>query len=382
MADLIPTDPQQVIQSNTASAQSSANPPPIAADALGTTKAATANTSPLIGDVGMDETVSGQLKKLISEDSPVMQQVRGRTKQEAAARGLQNSSIAAQAGEQAVISTATPIAAQDASTIANRRSQNLSTVNQFGLGLQQTEQQKQLIQTQTDASSRLQQEQGSINERLQNIAADQEITRLREQGSINERLQTLDQNFRGLQADLDRGAAITLEDKRFQNSQALVISEYAQRAGLSAQEANQEIARLNAGHLNTLDEIAAQAKASADLAKSDVGPKLQAQYLSAVNDRMMAASNEIQQIYTTQGLKADQQATAVAKARAQLQSDLTQLQAFYAQSPLWDDTWGHQQTTSSAPAGSVDTGGGYGGYDNPANLTGKYGPFGNLIEGL
>lgn len=348
MADLIPTDPQQVIQSNAASQQSS--PPPVAADALGTTKQVNASTSPLIADIGMDETVAGQLKKLISEDSPVLQQARARSMREAASRGLQNSSIASQAGEEAVISTATPIAAQDASTVSQRRGQNLATVNQFGLNLQQTEQQKDLIQTQTDASSRLQKEQGTINERLQALAADQELTRLREQGTINERLQTLDQNFKAVQADKDRGAALTLEDKRFQTNQALLISEYAQRAGLSKQEADQEIARLNVAHENTLEQIAAQAKASADQSKADLAPKLQAQYLDAVNQRMQAASAEIQQIYTTQGLKADQQNAAVAKARAQLASDLEQLQAFYAQSPLWDTNWGSNAGTPSTPS--------------------------------
>lgn len=382
MADLIPTDPQQL---NPASPSS---PPQVAADALGSTKQATASTSPLVGDVGMDETVSGQLKKLISEDSPVLQQARARSQREAAARGLQNSSVAAQAGEEALYAAATPIASQDASTVNARRNQNLSTVNQFGINLQQTEQQKQLIQTQTDASSRLQAEQGNIsadlqekqgaiNERLQKLSADQEITRLREQGTINERLQTLDQNFKSLQADLDRGAALTLEDKRFQSNQALVISEYAQRAGLSKQEADQEIARLNAGHLNTLDEIAAQAKASAELSKADLGPKLQAQYLDAVNQRMAAASAEIQNIYTTQGLKPAQQEAAVAKARAQMQSDLTQLQAYYTQSPLWDTNWGNSQV---AQPGTTDTGGGYGGYDFPPQDNNGF--FGNLIQGM
>lgn len=354
MPDLIPADPQQLAQGSAASQQPS--PPQVAADALGTARSAPATSAPLIADVGLDETVAGQLRNLISEDSPVLQQARARSQQFAAGRGLQNSSIAAQAGEQAVVSTATPIAAADAATVANRRSQNLSTVNQFGLNEQQHQQQRTLISDQTNASSRLQEEQGQITARLQAMAADQELTRLREQGTINERLTLLDQNFRGIQADLDRGAALDLEDRRFQNNQLLVISEYAQRAGLSAQEANQELDRLNQAHLNTLDQIRAQADAQGAASAADVGPRLQAQYLSAVNDRMMAASSEIQQIYTTQGLKPEQQTTAVNSANARLRSDLAQLQAYYRQSPLWDDSWGASTPSAGVPATSAPVG--------------------------
>jgi hypothetical protein len=332
MADPIPQDPQQLIQN----AASQANPPPVAADALGTTKTVDASSKPLISDIGMDETVAGQLKKLIEDDSPLLEQTRERSRQEAAGRGLQNSTMAVQAGEQAVIATAAPIAAQDAATVSGRRSQNLSTVNQFGAQVQQGEINERLQGIAAQQESARLEQQGQINQRLQTLASDAELVRLRESGTVQERLQTIQQNFQALQADKDRGAALTLEDKRFQNNQALVISEYAQRAGLSQQEASQEIDRLNQAHMNTLDEIAAQSKA----ATADIGPKIQAQYLSAVNDRMQSASAEVQNIYTTQGLKPDQQTAAVNKANERLRSDLAQLQSYYSQSPLWDDQWG------------------------------------------
>lgn len=291
----------------------------------------------LISDLNPNETVSGQIKKLLEDDSPILQAAKSRAQQYSAGRGLQNSTMAAQAGETALIQTATPIASQDAQANAQRTSQNLQTVNQFGLNQQQSD-------LNTSSQKTLIQEQGSVNERLQTLGADQEIMRLREQGTINERLQTMDQNFRSIQSDLDRGAALTLEDKRFQTNQALVIAEYAQRAGLSSQEASQEITKLNQQHQNTLREINEQAKSSA----AEMGPKLQAQYLASVTDRMNAASQEISGIYTTQGLKADQQKTAVDNARARLTSDLAQLQTYYSQSPIWDSQWGQD---NSADAG-------------------------------
>jgi hypothetical protein len=210
-------------------------------------------------------------------------------------------------------------------------------MNQFGLNQQSNDfttqqserqfgQQRELIGIQTDANSRLQNENAAL-----------ELTRLREQGTINERLQSMDQNFRALESLRDRDAREVLQSREFTQAQTLLVSEYANRAGLSRQEADQEVARLNAAHENTLKEITAQSEAQQ---RVELGPRLQAQYLSGVTDRMRAASEEIQTIYTTQGLSAAQQNTAVAAANARMTSDLTTMQAYYAQSPLWDVNWG------------------------------------------
>jgi hypothetical protein len=270
-------------------------------------------------DVGMDETVSGQLKKLISEDSPVLQQAKANAQRYAAARGMQNSTLAAQAGEQALISTATPIAQADAGVYHDVaqgiRSANLSTDSQ-----------KQLIQTQASANSLLQAQQ-----------ADEQLQYLMTQGSINERLQTIDQNFKSLQADLDRGMQITLEDQRFQNNQALMISEYAQRSGLSAQEAQQEINRLNQAHLNTLEEIAATARSKG----ADYSAALQGQYLTEVSNIMQATTAAMNGVYSS-GSKPDVQKQAIDKLLYEQRMNLNSLQSYYQSSPAWDPEWGNQ----------------------------------------
>lgn len=74
-------------------------------------------------------TVAGQLKGIIDAGSPLMTTAATRAKQAANAAGLMNSSMAVQAGEQAVIQTALPIAQQDASTYFNAATTNAAAEN-------------------------------------------------------------------------------------------------------------------------------------------------------------------------------------------------------------------------------------------------------------
>ena len=69
-------------------------------------------------DVKPNQTVQGQVKAIIDENSPLMQQAETRSLQKANARGLMNSSIAVGAGQSALYDAAAPIAAADAATFA------------------------------------------------------------------------------------------------------------------------------------------------------------------------------------------------------------------------------------------------------------------------
>src|SRR3990167_7167591 len=79
--------------------------------------------------VAPEETVAGQLKTVIGADSPLIQGARTRAAQEANRRGLLNSSMALQAGEEAVHSAALPIASADAATFSNRALANQAVGN-------------------------------------------------------------------------------------------------------------------------------------------------------------------------------------------------------------------------------------------------------------
>lgn len=61
-----------------------------------------------------ESSVAKQLNGLLSEDNPYIQQARQQAAEAAAARGLRNSSMAVQAGQEAAIRQALPIAQQDA----------------------------------------------------------------------------------------------------------------------------------------------------------------------------------------------------------------------------------------------------------------------------
>lgn len=338
-------------------------------------------SAPTVGTVGTKSTVAGQMRELLSSGSPYIQQAQEQAKQAAGARGLQNSSIAVQSGQQAAISAALPIAQQDANTFAAQDLTNQQAQNQFGLNQQSIQGQSQLQKEssmqrmaesalQGDIQSRQLLEQAGYNfqlsaqdniSKLQQLSAQgdisarlalqqfgfqtdllsqegrQQLETVAAQGDQSARLALLDANYRSMLMDKEAGINLNLEDKRFQQQQQLLVDEYSQRLGLDKADSALEIERMNVAHQQTLAQIAAQAQA---MMKADFGPRLQAQYLASVSDKMNSSSNEIAQIYQTQGLTSAQQQAAVASAQQRMKTDLSALQAYYQQSPLWDDAWG------------------------------------------
>ena len=74
--------------------------------------------------------VAGRVDSLINQNSPLMQTAATNGAQQAAKRGLLNSSIGVQAGQQAVINSATPIANADASLYSQNSLANMAAKNQ------------------------------------------------------------------------------------------------------------------------------------------------------------------------------------------------------------------------------------------------------------
>lgn len=90
-----------------------------------------ANTiQPTLGTFDESKGVAGRVESITGSASPLMATARTRAKQRAASSGLMNSSIAAQAGEQAVIETATPIASADANLYQQQNLTNQQASNQ------------------------------------------------------------------------------------------------------------------------------------------------------------------------------------------------------------------------------------------------------------
>lgn len=88
--------------------------------------------TPTLGTVSDKETVSGQVNDLLNKDNPIMQTARSQALSAANSRGLLNSSMAVQAGEQAAINSALPIATQDAATYHDTATRNQEASNTGG----------------------------------------------------------------------------------------------------------------------------------------------------------------------------------------------------------------------------------------------------------
>lgn len=102
------------------------------------TTATTANAS--TRTVGDSELMSNQIKGLIAQDSPLMQQAASNAKIAANSRGLLNSSMAVQAGQAAVMDKAMPIAQFDAgvnTNVANNNQANTQQTNLYNASNQQ-----------------------------------------------------------------------------------------------------------------------------------------------------------------------------------------------------------------------------------------------------
>lgn len=320
-------------------------------------------SAPVLSTVDADkETVAGQLRTLLAADSPILKQARDRSQIVAASRGLQNSTLAAQAGEEAVIGAAVPIAGADAQTYAQRNIINTQAQNVFGQAQQQFEQNRVLQQ---DASAQRQVEQalaGDINSRLQleqagynfQLSVQDNLNKLRQiaaTGDINAKLALQQFDYQSMLMDKEAGNAITLEDKRFQNSQSLMLSEYAQRLNLSEADNQQQQERMNLQHQQVLEQLTAQAQNTGLANAQQYARDLQSAYLTSITNRQNSASQEIQQIYSTQGLNSTQQNSAVTNAYARMQADIRAIGAYFQQSPYWDPGFG--APGSPAPAGGA-----------------------------
>jgi hypothetical protein len=88
---------------------------------------------PLTNEFDESKGAAGRAATIVNENSPLMQQAAVRGTQVAAARGLTNSSLAAQASQEAVLGAATPLATTDANLYAQNSLANLAAKNTAGI---------------------------------------------------------------------------------------------------------------------------------------------------------------------------------------------------------------------------------------------------------
>lgn len=206
------------------------------------------------------DTVQGQLNSILLTDSPLMQRARTIAAQQAAQRGLVNSSMAAGAGTAAMIDRATPIASQDAATYDARAKANMDATNTAGmfnvnqnntlLGqgatiTAQTNAQKSAQDFQAGQSSLDRTQQTNLQTGQQTFQAGQSALDRAQQTS----LQAGQQTFQAGQSALDRSQQASLQQLQndfvsaqsaLQRAQEVALADKSQGAQLALQKAQQD----------------------------------------------------------------------------------------------------------------------------------------------
>lgn len=186
------------------------------------------------------DTVQGQLKTITSSGGPLMEQARTRALQFMNDRGTLNSSMAAQAGEEAVYNTALPIAQADASIYGRRKELNQAAGNTaLGIGAQGRQDIANIqaggVETRTtqqeaaDIQSRLNSENEDIQKRLLTADADEKLRLTNRQGEIETELQ---------EARLTQNSEI--EAARNTLAERLQAADLGSRAAIVAQQLENE----------------------------------------------------------------------------------------------------------------------------------------------
>ncbi len=146
-----------------------------------------------------DQTVQGQLSKIMSADSPLLQQAKARANIESNNSGLLDSSMAQGAAEQALLSSALPIAQQDASTY-NKEMENTQNAKNAAAAFEAQAGNTAELQTSQQETAVAQGNQKAINDAFQ--TAVNNITQLTNTQLNNETQLALKNLDIGLQVQL------------------------------------------------------------------------------------------------------------------------------------------------------------------------------------
>ena len=312
--------------------------------------------------VSPDETVSGQMDKILASNSPLLQRAKTRAAQAANSRGLLNSSMGVQAGEEAVLTTAMPMAQQDAATYNKQGLTNQAAANQFGLSNQNFQQQtgkgaytdttnpggllganlSNQLKLQTAQNTfatgekALDRAQQTSMQTGQNTFASGEAALGRAQQTS---LQDDQQTFATDEKALDRTQQTTTISQQHTNavSTAKTLDEY-QTANLTLQNQLQtSLTKL--GQTNSLELT----KLNADL---DVG-KLDAQvyantrgaYLQSVSELVRQTQITVGELQMKEGISAEDKSAMMADQATLLTSHLTAQKTLYQNSATWSKDW-------------------------------------------
>jgi len=140
-------------------------------------------------------TVAGQLEKLLAKDSPLSRVTEAKAKERATALGMESSSMAIGAAQKALIETATPIAAQDAKTLAAFKQSEQALVQEQV----KIETEAQVAGELTLQKAKLQEQQLKINQQwestMKGLDADTSAGLAEFQNTLNKDMEALKSNL-------------------------------------------------------------------------------------------------------------------------------------------------------------------------------------------
>jgi hypothetical protein len=238
----------------------------------------TASTAGLTtNSVNTDQTVAGQLKGIIDDNSPLLQQARTQALANANSRGLLNSSMAETGAQSAVLSAALPIAQQDASANFSNAEHNMDASNtnaQFNAG-----------QTQDITKTNL----GYTNNASQVNTANQQQTNLTNQQATNQAGQF---TAAAQNAASSQNAQQQTQTSQFNANQANQTSQFnAQQSNTAALQAMDETVKTYMDQQDNATKVQLQAM--------DGNTKVQLANIQAQYQELMQSSQSASDIYKT-----------------------------------------------------------------------------------
>lgn len=261
-------------------------------------------------------TVAGQLNKITAAGSPLIDQAQTAAKQQAAKRGMLNSTMAITAGQDAAYRTALPIAQQDASTFAqagqfNAGAKNTASLNNASM-LTNTN------QFNASAANNLQSQQNSAG-----------VSTYQQQQNINAQNQ---QQIRDIEAQAAaQGRALTAQE----TAQIRDIEAAAQRqqAGFG-----QERAILSQQFDQQRQMLTAQTDEQLRLLDAQNGTKLADSYRQTSQNTYDAYITDVQRIQESD-MEPDVKAAQIENLQGLYQTRQEYINTIYAFSPGWSTEW-------------------------------------------
>ena len=198
------------------------------------------NPTPSAFTVSPDQTVSHQISNIIASGSPLMQQAEANARNLMNQRGLINSSMGVTAGQSALYTAATPIAAADAATYDKAQTNTINAQNAAKLQTQQiagqtniaekqiagqenianiqTESAQKIAKLQSDTSMTVQDKVSETSKWISQLQSDTSLTNQQKQNETTLAVQNMQSQVQTYLGNLQSSTQLSVADKAAQAS--------------------------------------------------------------------------------------------------------------------------------------------------------------------